>query len=190
MNQICHQFRADFETRWIETPKIDSILSRDDHWESCEECAEFVQSYQELTVRLDRSKDTIALPDFGEIRMNIWNEIEQKEERRNWLPRLVKPMVLAPAAIVVIALVMFVFLQQTGNPALDISNEYFATVDSVATAEYPSEQELQDMFDTEFENSVDNYIIKNTSYTTIEQYFSNIDEDWSQVLASLADQQI
>lgn len=190
MKQRCHQFRANFEKRWIENPDLGSLLSNDDHWKSCEECEKFVHSYQELTARLDRSKDAVPLPDFGEFRVNVWREIEQKEQRQAWLPRLVKPVIFAPAAVVVIAIILFVFFQQSGNYTLDFSTEYFATVDSVATADYPSEQELQDMFDSEFENSVDNYIIKNTSYTTIEQYFSNINEDWSQVLESLADQQI
>jgi|GEM_PF-6387125 len=190
MKPLCHQFRANFEKQWIDNPDLETLLSKDDHWRSCGECEQFVQSYQELSTRLDRSKEAIPLPDFAELRMNVWSELEQKEQRQAWLPRLVKPVVFAPAAVVVIAIILFGFFQQSGNYTLDFSNEYFATVDSVATADYPSEQELQDMFDSEFENSVDNYIIENTSYTTIEQYFSNINEDWSQVLASLADQQI
>ncbi len=190
MKQICQQFQTSFEQDWLEKPDLEVLLSKDDHWKMCDDCGQFVQSYRLLISRLDASNDAAPQPDFGRMRTGVWSTIDRSKKQSSWVSRLIKPVILAPAAVVIIAIAVFVFLLQNGKQTIDLNNEYFATVDSVATADYPSEQELQDMFNSEFENSVDDYIIQNSSYTAIQQYFSTMDTDWNQVLQSLANQQI
>ena len=191
MTEICQTFQNRFEGRWTENPDLERLLGQDEHWKSCPDCAEFVESYRRLAQRMDLPNEAIMTPDWHQLRMDVWSEIDRRNERRSLPARLLRPVIVAPAAVVVIALIVLTFIRQPSEQPVTRGDErLLAEVDSSLTAEYPSDQELQEYIEMEFAGGVETYFIEQTSYSAIEEYFSAADEDWGQVLASLAEQQI
>lgn len=189
MNHACVTFRNQFEKGWNEQPNVKLLLGKYPHWEICADCNKYIQSYRKLDRVFDAEQ--IPEPDWVKVRMNVWAEIDQRTERQSWMQHWIKPVVLAPVATAVAAFMMFIAFQYSGANRPGISPDFiFAQVDSTVTADYPTDQEIQEYFDNEFSGGVDSYLIENASYSTIDEYFSSADDNWGQVLQSLAEQQI
>lgn len=192
MRKRCEQFRNSLIDCWDEDDSVQGCLEESDHYKHCPACQQYVEEFLESIGILGEYRESIlSRPDFNIMRANVWEQIEERQHTPAVIRNILRPAILAPVFVVFVALIGWWVIpehpEQTQGFELDEAM-YLSAVREVDPVSLP-EEVLQSAIEDDMRYSVYEYLMQSGSYTALQEAYYSEDE-WNQILQSLAEQQM
>lgn len=191
MKRPCRTFQERFISAWDAGENPDARLTTDAHYPSCQHCQDFVAAFGELEQTYPQQEINPPAPNFHAIRAGVWQEIDRREAKSGVLTSLLRPAILAPVMVILLAVASVWLLQNPDtqtNRAVSDDALYDVAVETLSPEDYPS-QTITQLTNNELSTTLESYVLQTEDYESIQELYGTQD-DWETILADVSARQL
>jgi len=189
MNNLCEKFHDLLDSEWESRHEITVKVTSHNHLQSCADCQEYLRNFQEIVSSFPVATPPVSVyPDFGTMRVNVWDRIDRQSNRSVIWSNILRPVVLAPAfAIIVLVSVYFILRDSSTNQTS--SNKLFTYAVEQLQPNYYPDALADELAATDMSDEIKDYLVQNADYSTIQQVLSD-QHEWNEMVEAIAEKQL